>query len=502
MPLSDYIQAPANNTHPSYKKAFFAIGRAPEYATGEVIIASLYREVGYKELSEKKVPSHGTKFFNRVKSPPKMLMHRDDMISSKAWYSIINQVLKSPKQPNQSKKRFLQITPLVPEASFYTSAARLKGNPWNPGALIKIILAYGLDDPDQAASLWNHIFEKLSVDSTDDVWARYIAREIECWRPSGVDYNWELNPYNDLVNLETDVRQVTYPAKQFVKDLRCILDLKEALDRRQWISLVESILRIGITSHVIWICSVQDKIWKAMDDALQGKTFSKGDLVKYLSIPSRGYWVHGAKAEAYIKENARNYYLARLGINLMMHALEDAGETGLTGSFRSLHSTCELLNRISAMASKIDRPKIREKFSLLVDREPRHLSCAKGIPANIFEFLSYTLRQRRTADEELRSYDQGYYMRKSGLYSAAPWIVSLGPASVISLAHCCTSTSRMPKTVVDFCDHLSGYGIFVQANDVPSNELGQTLRNLGLIVDSPDAEGGMVIVPPFQMIEQ
>ena len=32
-------------------------------------------------------------------------------------------------------------------------------------------------------------------------------------------------------------------------------------------------------------------------------------------------------------------------------------------------------------------------------------------------------------------------MRKSGTYSAAPWIISLGPASVISLAHCCTSTS-------------------------------------------------------------
>ena len=34
--------------------------------------------------------------------------------------------------------------------------------------------------------------------------------------------------------------------------------------------------------------------------------------------------------------------------------------------------------------------------------------------------------------------------------------------------------------------------------DLPQNELGQQLRMLGLVLDSPDAESGMLLVPPFR----
>jgi hypothetical protein len=33
--------------------------------------------------------------------------------------------------------------------------------------------------------------------------------------------------------------------------------------------------------------------------------------------------------------------------------------------------------------------------------------------------------------------------------------------------------------------------------DIPQNELGHQLRMLGLVLDSPDAESGMLLVPPF-----
>ena len=32
--------------------------------------------------------------------------------------------------------------------------------------------------------------------------------------------------------------------------------------------------------------------------------------------------------------------------------------------------------------------------------------------------------------------------------------------------------------------------------------LGQTLRNLGLVLDSPDAEGGMVLINPFELMAE
>jgi hypothetical protein len=95
------------------------------------------------------------------------------------------------------------------------------------------------------------------------------------------------------------------------------------------------------------------------------------------------------------------------------------------------------------------------------------------------------------------SYDQGYFLRRRGSYPRAPWVFALGPVSVLTLTHCCTSSGRGLRTVEDFCRHLGRYGIEIRGQDVANNDLGQSLRNLGLVVDSPDAEGGMVLVNPL-----
>ena len=111
-----------------------------------------------------------------------------------------------------------------------------------------------------------------------------------------------------------------------------------------------------------------------------------------------------------------------------------------------------------------------------------------------------SLGNAQTSEAGMDTYDQGYYLRKRGNYKTAPWIVSLGPVSVLTLVHCCTHRAKGPRTVEDFCRHLTHYGIEIRAQDVPRSDLGQTLRNLGLVLDSPDAEGGMVLVSPFKSV--
>lgn len=496
MNIDEFMISPVQKEHEAYKNAFFVMKPAPEYATGEVVISSLYRNVGYKELAERKVPSLGTQFFNRIKSPPKTLQNRSNSLSSRAWYCIVDQILKSPKQPNQSKKRFLQINPLVPETALYTSSARLRGNSWNPGALIKRLLAYGCDDSNRAIKLWKDIFDKLSVADDDDIWAQFISKEIQNWNPPSIEYKWEHVPF-DYEILPDDVKSLKIPARQFVQDLENVLNLKESLNRRQWISLIESILRIGTTSHVMWICCIHDVIWKKITNALNGESDCK-DVANDLSMPTQGFWVHGSKALPLLRDIVRNYYIARIGINLILHTL---CEKGIEVDDKSLTSTYGIKSIIETIENTtIDSSKFWDRFHEILDKEPRQLACSKGVPGNIYEFLRYALGKRQTAEGELRNYDQGYFLRKRGSYSASPWIVSMGPVSVIALVHCCTALSPTPKTVVDFCEHLGNYGIYINANNVPSSELGSTLRNLGLVVDSPDAEGGMIVTSPFQTI--
>ena len=137
----------------------------------------------------------------------------------------------------------------------------------------------------------------------------------------------------------------------------------------------------------------------------------------------------------------------------------------------------------------------------LIDECPKELSCSKGIPSNLFEFVRYSLGQRQTNETPMKSYDQSYWLRKNGTYNAAPWVVSFGPVSIMTLTHCCSSQALFERNIVDFCQHLSHYGIQVSAHEVPKIELGTKMMSLGLILDSPDAEGGMMIRTPFSKNE-
>jgi hypothetical protein len=49
---------------------------------------------------------------------------------------------------------------------------------------------------------------------------------------------------------------------------------------------------------------------------------------------------------------------------------------------------------------------------------------------------------------------------------------------------------------------LARYGLDVDRDDVSKSELGRRLRMLGLVLDSPDAESGMLLVPPFEELAE
>ena len=68
---------------------------------------------------------------------------------------------------------------------------------------------------------------------------------------------------------------------------------------------------------------------------------------------------------------------------------------------------------------------------------------------------------------------------------------------MLALVHCCLREAVGPRSVQRLCEYLSKYGIDVDCADIAKSELGRKLRMLGLVLDSPDAESGMLLVPPF-----
>lgn len=502
MTLNKFYQAPtgSKSQHKAYKLSFFRMRPSPAYATGEVILSSLYRKVGFPSVSENDVAGQGAEFYRRIQAPTKQLQSRDGKISARGWNKIIDEVLKSPKRPNQSKQRFLQLMPLVPDLALYTSSARLRKGSWPAGDLVQRVLGFSGHEVGKVEKTWKRIFGALTVDKGDDVWAQFLTEELVSWRPPKNKHLWEYAELGDVVALShEDGQAIQSPAKFFHEDLDAVLRLKPVLTRRQWISMLESILRIGTTSHVLWICHVHEVIWGQLQQCLSGKVPSTENLHAELSTPSNGFWAYGDKALPKARDMVRKYYIARIGINHVLQVADHIGMEFSGDSLSTVEGLSSFLHTISKAHGKLSEHDILSKQRELLDMEHRELACAKGIPSNMMEFISYSLSQRQTSEVELKGYDQGYYLRKKGTYSAAPWIISFGPVAAMTLTYCCASKSKFPRNVADFCKHLAGYGICIHPNDVPASDLGSTMTNLGLILDSPDAEGGMMISSPFKL---
>lgn len=498
MSLSDFRDAPWGKSHVAYGKGALAMSPAPEYATSEVVLSSLYRVIGFPGSSEASVPPQGTKLQGLIrKAREKVSAKTIGALGADAFDTLLSSVLESPKRSNQSAKRFLQVTPLVPQLALFSGSPRLVGNPWTPGVLVRRMVWLGSRDQTAAEATWRRLFDALTVREGDDIFARFVQSEVAAWLP---DPSWTFAPAPPEAILSCpDVGGGPFPARQFVQDIESVIASKDLLTRRQWTSLLEAILRLGTVAHVIWLCELHARVWSCLSEALGGDGPKSVDDARLRMFPERfSFLPLSNKPIPGIQDSISRYLTARLGINATLWALEDAGATpaGLLGSAEGLLEACD---QVRSFCTGSRSSEVRETVEELADRETRTLLCRKGIGSNIKEFVTYSLQQRQTANPRLRGYDQGYLLRKRGIHPNSPWIVSLGPVATIALVHCSLSGVAGPRSVHRLAQHLSQYGVSMDHRDIPQNELGHQLRMLGLVLDSPDAESGMLLVPPFRV---
>ena len=503
MTLDQFVANPwaSSSIHNAYRESFLHMRPAPEFASGEVVLASLYRNVGFSEISEGKVPANGRAFLKlleKKKRPGDQISATG--IDDDTWIKIVTKSITSPKQPNQSSKRFLQLCPVVPDTVLYSLSARLSSNSWNPGSLIARILCMGEESEQRALAVWQQLFDSLSIKETDDVWARLLQQEFESWRTVDAENYWEMPGRIDSKMICPDLGSncFDFPAQRFSADLKHVLKLKEMLTRRQWVSLLESLLRVGSAAHIMWICKINGECVKLFEKVLGGGDIPSVDEVSSRLSINSGYWCLGQPSSNTIKELAREFLYGRAGINLiLLRCMNIDTERMPSQPLINPASIVEFTEYLASIRNKFSMDCYKGNLSDTMENDPRVPSCKRGISSNIVEFLGHVLRQRQTSEPGMESYDQGYYLKKRGAYKQAPWVVGLGPVAILTMVHCCTSSVKGPRTVEDLCLHLEKYGFEIKAQDVPSSEFGKSLRGLGLVIDSPDAEGGMVLVNPL-----
>ncbi len=495
MSFEEFSAAPWKNSHRSYDGSVFNIRPAPEFSTAEVLVASLYRACGFKGYSENDVPGAGREF-DRTTKATRATRNERGRIRVDTWRTVLHGVLESPKQRNQSSKRFLQLCPVVPEVALYSGSPRLAGHSWNPGALAQRIIQMGSPSREAATDTWRRLFESLSISDSDDIWARWLHEEFQ--RRGKPGKIWQMTDLPKDADLpDTEKAQLQFPARQFVKDLDAVIAAKAQMTRRQWISILEAILRLGCATHVLWLCSVNGKLWTRAMQIIEGRADAPNvtEIRDSIVNGERRYLAYGNAAITFVKQYASDYLVARIGLNLVAYLLERSGvNLGNLNSSEDLH---EFLVGVKRNRDKIIELGFWQHYTGLTESEAKTINCKKGIGSNLVEFARYTLGQRQAADETLRGYDQGYILRKRGESKSAPFTVSLGPVAVLALVHACLREAAGPRSVRKLCEHLGAYGIHVDLDAIANSELGRKLRMLGLVLDSPDAESGMLLVPPF-----
>jgi hypothetical protein len=497
MTLPEFEASPWKVLHRGYADSFLNMRPAPEYASGEVIVSSLYRATGFAGFSEGSVPALGKEFTRRVQQGAGDSQGR--VLDDETWRLVLEETLVSPKLPSQSQRRFVLLCPIVPDVAAYSGSARLTRNSWNPGALVQRMVRFGMDSDAEASRLWAALFEALTVGPEDDPWARMIEDEFTRWRSPLVA--WQMRKLEDFPPLEAwRCSGRTIPARQFVADLQKVLQLKPRLTRRQWIGVLESLLRISSVAHVMWLCRANARTYDLLRLALNGQPpDSVEEATERLLGGDAMTWHLGQPIVPAVRTLAREFLVARAGINLLLFLAEEAGLAQGKVVLSSIDSIHSLAVQLSKRRKEIEALEPWVKLQEIIEKDSRVLACKRGIGKNIEEFARHALGRRQSAEEQLLGYDQGYFAKKEGQHKSARWVVSPGPIAVMTLCHCCSAGHLAARTVEHFCQHLSNYGIGVKPNDLAGSELGATLRNLGLVLDSPDAEGGMVVLDPFRV---
>jgi hypothetical protein len=485
----------SDNYVKSYRHSIFTLPAAPEYSHGETCLASLMRNIGSK-VSESDV-------YNEYSLEGSPLRNKVDELWNEfanSWGigSSIYDLVKSPmpagtkKNPNE----YLNLYPLIPPFSFLSNSARYGKSPWNPGEYIKGMLASGCDSFEQYEKVWRNLFEVITIGEDDDVWSRIlhktfnnieqVNKDIFGWRLQKLDKktfdSFAIGPAASAIKAS--------PASVLCNSIDRLKSLKHVTTRRQWVSIFESLLRVSVGSHVIWISTLNSRLWRI----LWHSSYSYKSELNNLFSKCEGLNIDGL-TDPRLRTICGSYAQARIGINYLCH-------------FMSCHHSIDPPNFNDFEDLKIWVDKVKEvladehvkevvaKDMMQVCQKSHKLFLGKsGFSKNMFEFLRHSLGQKTTQDPEQRSFDQGFWCYKKGLAKASKWVTGFGPVSVIMIV--ALAIKRQSGTASEISEFLSNFGFFVNPDKLLDTTFGKSLVDLGLSSDNPDGERGAVIFNPF-----
>jgi hypothetical protein len=456
----------------TYSDSFLSIANSPENSTGELLLASAYRrfvlgisESDANELRASQPEPGSVPYFIPLRSP------------------------RRKKEPIGSTS----FMPLTPSVAAFSAAARARGNPWNPGGLLANAVWLGNGSRaafDQCSAC---IRELLEISDADDPWAQLVELS---WRPilherkGAARFAVAPAPAGD-----SSWTAGKHPGATLAADLKRLSAAKCKLTRRQLVTAVEALLRLGLTAHILWMMQLNVQCWNAARASLkEDREIGFEAMAAQRLAPC---FTYGAESTRIITAEVQRYMQARIALEYLITV---AGEKRLVeGELTSPHAlgtVCRELARSLASSSR-DRKAFWDGLQRLLHEKGDELAAEAGPGNNLKEFFRYSLAARDTLSESERGYDQSYWIKRVGVGPAARYRFEAGPVSLTTFAHCCQDSRGRLATFGRFVEHLAQYGVDARLQAASGSPLESALRRLGITLDSPDADVGMVILDPL-----
>jgi len=514
MQVTEFSGEPTSKKHPQYESSMFST-TAPEWATGEVLLASTYRrlllgigEAGIDTTNIDKVRDAMPPIVGGPEVWSKLLIDRGGIESPLCHGS-------------HTSVGARQLMPIIPSIGHIAGVLGRPRSRWNPSNLLLETIGAGVGY-ENGLALICQLGHSLSVTTEDDIFARFSESSLQLGL-EGIGQNAIGSlPYTDIELADSELCAFRFgassnplnPAERFCKDLKSVIELKDKLTRRQWTVFVESVLRIGLGMHVLWTCNANIILWDLIISVASGSappTIAEIENYIWKIREPQVFLELGSNPEPLIERMIERYAYARTGINLLLCRLDDAGvswpESECIGYSKLTQSPApkviaKFLNHIFTNRQAIDaldagKWLLSQVGKLFDDRKDlRSLaSCKSGYSKNLKEFFRHSLGQINAMNPEQRCYDLAYLFAFSGRKKLC---VQPGAAMLIMLVNaCCVENPSIPVSLENFRYHLGTYGIHVPAGELISGRTGRDLAMLGLIMDSPDAAGGRLLVSPF-----
>jgi hypothetical protein len=469
-----------------------------------ILVSSLYRNLKLVSSTEKTCNINAQSLYSALNATSKI----GELFTNEELVQLFNTSLSVPTSESQLKQKKFWVSPIVPEIANYGLAARNIGNPWNPGNFILEIIANYSSNIEEFINIIKNLIAAMEVDVHDnDIWSIIIKNEfdqisknLQIENATSFNeqnfrdfYNGKHRPHKKLLNISNY-------AKNTIIDLQNIIHLKNRLTRQKWIGFFEGFIRLTMFNHIIYTLNLSKNYFDLIDYKLaQGSSsVTSQEIEKFFNLEFNINDIRikvGTARKNYIRDHIESfgYYNALINGVIEKCGYKDFKDFETENEFiqitedilRQFKNQNELRNfKIKFQnENEIDLSKLNENFSSF---------------KNIKESLGYLCTRKSSSKEKYIS-DVNYLFDKNGTSLNSPYFLKISSgliSTLTSLIFLRKEDSNSFISGLEFIKGLNEYNIQLSINDISTGNIKDTMLSLGIVIDCPDTEGGVLIIKP------